>query len=100
MTHDPLCPLGQPCHALGGDDHLLYKAYEGLTACDCCDRTCCCDVIAKVRADERAKLVEVMGQVSHQSADQGNRITVFAGKPVNGSVLVWQDGQYVWVNPR
>ena len=63
MTHDPLCPLGQPCHALGGDDHLLYKAYEGLTACDCCDRTCCCDVIAKVRADMLAKCIATVEEL-------------------------------------
>lgn len=83
MTHDPLCPS------------------YGLCDCGCeYDAHCMCGFIAKVRADERSKLAKVMGQVSHQNADQGNRITVFAGKPVNGSVLVWQDGQYVWVNPR
>jgi len=64
------------------------------------DQHCMCQFISRVRSDERSKLAKVMGQVSHQNADQGNRITVFAGKPVNGSVLVWQDGQYVWVNPR
>ena len=58
MSHDPLCPIGQPCYALHSWDgcHILYEAYEGLIACDHCDRTCCCDVISKARADERRRL--------------------------------------------
>ena len=77
MTHDPLCLVSRPVR-----------------------RSCECDFIAEVRADERSKLVEVMGQVFHQNADRGNRVIVFAGKPVDGGVLVWRDGQYVWENPR
>jgi len=54
MTHDPLCSISQACAFDSRDGfHILYKARGGLIACDCCDRTCCCDVIAKVRADER-----------------------------------------------
>ena len=53
MTHEPLCPIGQTC-TIGSRDgfHVLYEVREGLIACDCCDRTCGCDLIAKVRADE------------------------------------------------
>lgn len=56
MTHDPLCPIGQAC-TIGSRDgyHVLYEVREGLTACDCCDRTCCCDIIAKVRAEEKER---------------------------------------------
>ena len=58
MTHDPLCSISQACAFDSRDGfHILYEARGGLIACDCCDRTCCCDVIAKVRADERAKYV-------------------------------------------
>lgn len=52
MTHDPLCPIGQTC-TIGSRDgfHVLYQVRQGSIACDCCDRTCGCDLIAMVRAD-------------------------------------------------
>ena len=56
MTHDPLCPIEQACSPeLGSSDgsHFLYNSDHGPLICGHCDRLCCCDLIAKVRADER-----------------------------------------------
>jgi hypothetical protein len=91
VTHDPLCEMAKECHYLG---------HNTTWNCHICKTVCRCDLVARARGDERAKLVEVMGQVSHQYADQGNRVMVFVGEPVNGSVLVWRDGRFHWENPQ
>ena len=48
MTHDPLCPVGtKPWD----DDYCCQSCNPGETPT--WERTCQCDLIAKVRADER-----------------------------------------------
>lgn len=59
-----------------------------------------CRFIADVRSDERSKIAKSLTHVPIQFADQGNRIMVHVGVKEDGSVLVWQDGQFVWSNPR
>ena len=51
MTHDPLCPRIQ--HAL---EHWLSDCDSS----ECDAITCQCDLIAKIRADERAKCIDVL----------------------------------------
>ena len=46
MTHDPLCPMLKPCN---------YPAHDAMNYCDICGQRCHCDLIAKVRDDERAR---------------------------------------------
>jgi len=54
MTHDPLCGLAQPCDE-EEPEHGYCSMQHGLF-CIHCHQWCICNVIAKVREDERASL--------------------------------------------
>ena len=50
MTHDPMCPVkDKPCH--GADNGDCPDEYGHFPSCP--QAYCCCDLIARVRADER-----------------------------------------------
>lgn len=49
MTHDPLCLMTEPC----GELDSRHTSDGGCHSCG--TDTCQCDLIAKVRADERVK---------------------------------------------
>ena len=54
MTHDPMCAISST--RCGGRDmkhHSLWS--EPPAECEKCGAECDCDLIAKVRADERGK---------------------------------------------
>ena len=50
MNHDPMCPVkDKPCH--GADNGDCPDEYGHFPSCP--QAYCCCDLIARVRADER-----------------------------------------------
>lgn len=53
MTHDTLCPLTQPCGADTPRHGYCGFAYQRF--CMHCNRECQCELIAKVRADEKGR---------------------------------------------
>lgn len=58
MTHDPLCPLTEPCGA-----GTLRHGYCGLAYqqfCKYCELECACDLILRTRADERDQAVQAI----------------------------------------
>lgn len=57
MTHDPMCPLAE--NECPGRDRPHFIV-EGDTWCGGCQIECQCPLIAKVRADERWKIIGVM----------------------------------------
>lgn len=69
--HDPLCSIVN-CDPKG----VLYVGWpfpaEG-GYCEQCARECCCDVIAKVRADEREKAVSKVAAFDVQPCDDCDR---------------------------
>ena len=62
MTHDPLCPLTPPTAEY---EPYLAEAVRAIQQ----ETPCLCDLIAKVRADERAEMVrDVTSQMDRLEA--------------------------------
>lgn len=66
MTHDPLCEWSTPC--IHGENQQHSRDTENLavpdaTYCWVCGVDCHCDLIAKVRADEREEVLTTHEQV-------------------------------------
>lgn len=53
MTHDPLCPIAGDCKDNASGLHWLIRE----VFCEWCWDKCQCDLIAKVRVDERNRCI-------------------------------------------
>lgn len=52
MTHDPMCPMAWGCSS----PEVAVHAHNNFgLPCPHCERKCICNLIAPVRADERAR---------------------------------------------
>ena len=60
MTHDPMCPLLSTACIDGPTHVLILEAAPKYYLCDSCQRECQCNLIARVRADERNTVVETI----------------------------------------
>lgn len=80
MTHDPLCPMGQPCEE--GTHHLLGNPVSMPAYCDPCGAECQCDLIAKIRdgaqpspLDRVLAAVSVGNATTHRPPTHRQRLT-------------------------
>lgn len=73
MTHDPLCSIHHACPDSGssGDGHSLYEDRYGTLICSDCEETCRCDLIAKVRADERNRVFTHLDALADRDHTEG-----------------------------
>ena len=70
MKHDPLCGLTQPCDE-EEPEHGYCSMQHGLF-CIHCHQWCICNVIAKVREDERSKDLDY-AYIAAQAEADGHR---------------------------
>lgn len=64
MTHDSRCSLAEPCltampthDCCNNHEDCTACATESGAACFACGNTCQCDLIARIRADEREQTI-------------------------------------------